>query len=440
MVAEAAAPKHASPARPGVLASIWQRRWPIGLAVAILAGSVFRLLWLSDVEYKGDEAWTFNAVQSFWATHRWPAVGMPSSAGFPNAGLSLWLFIAISAVLPSIDPLALTRAVQLLNIVALLGLGAFAWRVVRAEEREPWLWALALVAVNPLAVLFSRKLWPPELLPLFVEAFLLGWWYRRRWWGALMWGAVGALLGQIQLTGFLFTAAFLGASLLGERGKIAWRSWMCGNLLGFLPMLPWLVSLAEGAKVEGAPALQNLLTPLIDWIGLAFGFALPYALGKDFPLFLAYPSVAGHALHLGAVLLILAGAVVVALLTRFFVQLRARPAQAIATLCGGAMPTTLALNAVFFGYGFALLLMLQPIFLHYFIIAFFFPSLWVAVLAQAGTGATPNARRTMRRLLAALVVIEACLTFLFLDYIQVAQHIDGDYGTAYGAQLQPPAP
>jgi hypothetical protein len=105
--------------------------------------------------HKGDEAWTFMQVQAFWRTHDLLLIGMASGVGLPNSGMSFWVFLAISSILPTNDPLALTRAVQLMNVIAILLLAIFALKGVERSEREPWLWSVALVSVNPLAVLFS---------------------------------------------------------------------------------------------------------------------------------------------------------------------------------------------------------------------------------------------------------------------------------------------
>jgi len=46
--------------------------WAIGVGL--------RLSFPADIEYKGDEAWTFHTVQN----GVWPAIGMDSSAGSPT--------------------------------------------------------------------------------------------------------------------------------------------------------------------------------------------------------------------------------------------------------------------------------------------------------------------------------------------------------------------
>ncbi len=149
--------------------------WPVlGIVLALVAGAGLRLIWPADIEYKADEAWTFE--HSRQADLPW--LGMPSSVDIPNPGMSLWVFIGLQRLSGAEDPPALARAVQCINIAALVLLVVFAFWYVPRSEREPWLWAAALVAVNPLAVLFHRKIWPPCVLPLLTLLMLYGWWYR----------------------------------------------------------------------------------------------------------------------------------------------------------------------------------------------------------------------------------------------------------------------
>jgi len=62
--------------------------------------------------------------------------------------MSFWVFLAISSILPIDDPLALTRAVQLMNVAAILLLAIFALKGIERPEREP-----PLDAVNHIAVI-----------------------------------------------------------------------------------------------------------------------------------------------------------------------------------------------------------------------------------------------------------------------------------------------
>src|SRR5579872_456765 len=154
-----------------------ERVWAIGLAAALSAGIVFRLVWLGDVEYKADEIWTLEHVQAFWRTQELPWVGMPASVGVPNSGMSIWVFIALSSLVPVDTPLPLTRTVELLGLCGLILLLGFVLYGVERREREPWLWSVAFAAVNPFAVTFSRKIWPPDVLLPFTVIMLAGWWH-----------------------------------------------------------------------------------------------------------------------------------------------------------------------------------------------------------------------------------------------------------------------
>ncbi|MGH7033459.1 MAG: hypothetical protein ACREFL_07000 [Stellaceae bacterium] len=418
--------------------ALWRRRWAIGFGLALALGIVFRLVWLSDMEWKGDEAWTYAQLRAFWQSRDVPPLGMASSAGLPNAGLSLWAFIGLSALLPALDPIAIARAVALTNAAAILLLALFARFGVARAEREPWLWAAALVAVNPLAVLFSRKIWPPDILPLFTVAMLWAWWKRERWWGAFAWGVFGALIGQVQLCGFFFAAAFVGATALFDRKNVRWRAWLIGSLLGVLPLIPWLIAIFQMQGSIESANLANLLHADFyqHWLALALGLDLHYALGNDFRRFLAYPELLGWPTYLSGAFLGLVVACFATILLRFTRQLRRDAARVAEQIFASGSSTALAVNAAFWGYGILLTATARPIYLHYLVVAFALPALWLAWLERAASGDEAEAAALSRRLLASLVLAEACLTLLFLLFIHDTQSIAGDYGTAYGAQAE----
>src|SRR5579859_6552862 len=140
--------------------------WPAGLGLILVLGAFLRLAWLRDMEYKYDECWTFWQTQGWFAQSGSSWLGLYTSNGLRNPAMSIWVFLGLGKIFAVTKPTDLARAVQIINIVALGLLAWFALRVVKREEREPWLWALALAAVNPLTVVFQRKIWPPSILPL----------------------------------------------------------------------------------------------------------------------------------------------------------------------------------------------------------------------------------------------------------------------------------
>src|SRR5580658_4871515 len=136
------------------------------VALALAAGVALRLIYPLDIEWKADEQWSFFHAKAMLATGVWPPQGMPSSVGPPNPGLSLWVFTGLMALFGVRSPPDLAHAVSALNIAALVLFAAFALTQPGKGRREPWLWALALWAVNPAAVMLERKIWPPSVLPI----------------------------------------------------------------------------------------------------------------------------------------------------------------------------------------------------------------------------------------------------------------------------------
>src|SRR5581483_1063021 len=274
----------------------------LGLAAALLAGVLLRLVWVMDIEYKADEVWTFLHTQDGDGMSDFSWLGMGSSAGPRNPGMSLWIFQILAKLGGIHEPTGLARAVQILSIAAIMLLVCFAWRCVPSEEREPWLWSAAFLSVNPLAVLFHRKIWPPSVVPIFVSMMLIAWWKREQFWWALAWGLLGACLGQIHMAGFFFAAAFAGWGFLFDREQVAWRGWLGGSCLGALPLLPWLRYLVTDLGSRPTSAFQ-WWHPLegrfwMRWLTEPMGVGLQYSLDKDFGNFLSAPVVAGRPTYL----------------------------------------------------------------------------------------------------------------------------------------------
>ena len=105
---------------------------------AVAAGIVLRVLYPLDIEFKADERWTFDQVRAALAGGTWLWSGMPTSIGGLNPGASLWVFIPLGWLFGADTPPQLARGVQCMNCAALIALVLFAWRSVRADEREPW--------------------------------------------------------------------------------------------------------------------------------------------------------------------------------------------------------------------------------------------------------------------------------------------------------------
>src|SRR5262249_8196116 len=261
-----------------------------------------------DIEYKGDEAYSMYYARAVGRSEPWPAVGMPSSAGTPNFGLSVWVFVGLARLSAAETPPELARAVALCSILALALYLPVIRRLVRRREREAWAWGVALMALSPLTVLLHRKIWPPSLFPLFTLAALAGWLRRDRAAGAFVFGLAGALLGQVQMGGFFLAAAFALWAGCFDRASVRWRWWFLRSAAVALPMLPWLVRFWQDPAVfapteEGS--WEHPLTGLfwLRWLVQAYGFdTLNYPLGGEFWAFLRHPLIAGRPTYLVAAL------------------------------------------------------------------------------------------------------------------------------------------
>jgi hypothetical protein len=414
------------------------RVWLVGLVIALAVGAALRLAWVGDMEYKADEAWTFHETSAAVRDGSWPKFGNPCSAGPLNPGMSVWVFVALGKATGCQDPTQLARGVQMLSLLALAALVAFAVLLVPAGEREPWLWAAALAAVNPTTVLLQRKIWTPSVVPLVSLALLAGWWRRDRFWGAFVWGLVGACLGQIQMAGFFLAAGFVLWAALFDRRRVAWLGWLLGSCVGALPLLPWLAYLMTEYH-SGGPS-RFYWVHLFEfkfwdrWVMQPLGFGLEYALDAEHAAFLRYPLLNGRPTYLAWAAERVAMLVGLFLLARGAWRLWQTRRRWPALLTGGDSPTGITLSAAFWGFGLLLTITTLYVQRHYMSVAFPLTFVWLARLALPAPGERPAARKVGRGVLVGLCLAQALLTATFLDYIHVNGGTRrGDYGTTYAA-------
>jgi len=222
------------------------------LAVALFCGGILRSVWIEDMEWKDDERWSYRMSQEVGRTRPWPSVGMPTSLEFPNPGLSVWVFVPIGRVANT--PTSMARVVVLLNMIGLLGFAGAVRAFLPSREREPWVWGLALQAVSPYAIRLSRKIWPPSLLTPCLLLLWISHRHRQARWGAFTWGLVGALIGQVHLSGwFVATGLVLATAIAEWRGSLPrsryWLWWLFGSVLGLTVAIPWAFSLPRSPLV-----------------------------------------------------------------------------------------------------------------------------------------------------------------------------------------------
>jgi hypothetical protein len=152
------------------------RRNESAALIVILAIAAFVRLWRLDLmEFKGDEA---AACRLAWQVldhiggrtpgQPFPLTGLMASVTVPNPPLFIYLLALPFWV--SSNPLAAAVFIALCNVAAV----ALCHQIGR-RYYSPFvgLAAAALYALAPWAVIFSRKIWAQDLMPIFVGGFLL---------------------------------------------------------------------------------------------------------------------------------------------------------------------------------------------------------------------------------------------------------------------------
>jgi hypothetical protein len=229
------------PARPG------ER---VTLAAILAVAAVVRLWRLDLMEFKADEAQACRLALAVVdhlrgaapAGQAFPLVGLLSSVGVPNPPLFIYLLALPLAVVR--DPLAAAAAIALSNVAA-VGLCYLIGR--RYFSPFVALTSAALYALAPWAVIFSRKIWAQDLLPVLLGGFLLAahaFLVERRP-RALAWLLVlAAAAMQLHLSALILAGA-LAALLFAGRAAIRARWLVLGAVAALALCAPYLLHLAH---------------------------------------------------------------------------------------------------------------------------------------------------------------------------------------------------
>ena len=135
------------------------------IAIICIAG-LLRMTFPGLSEFKADEARLYASSLHFITNLEIPTHGITSSIGIPNFPISIWLYAAPLTLWK--HPYSATIFTGLLNTAALI----ICWNITkRFWNIRTALIATTLFASSPWAVIFSRKIWAQNTLPLFVGAW-----------------------------------------------------------------------------------------------------------------------------------------------------------------------------------------------------------------------------------------------------------------------------
>jgi hypothetical protein len=157
----------------------------------------------------------------------------------------------MSVYLLSIPALISRSPLFMAGFVALLGTAAVGLAYLLGREwlsRGAALCAAWLFAVSPWAVLFSRKIWAQDLLPVFAILFFLCMvrWTRRARWGWILGAAISfAILCQIHYSA-LALFPIIPAVLIWKRSRLALKQFAVGAAIFLALWTPFLIVLPRG--------------------------------------------------------------------------------------------------------------------------------------------------------------------------------------------------
>ncbi len=240
----------------------WTRWQALAFAAVLVLAAVLRLGWAGVNSFAFDEARLSLISLDMARDGVFATIGMPSSAGVPNLPAAAWIYALPYALSP--DPLLATLFTGVLGVVAVALTG---WLARAAWGAWASVAAALFLAASPFAVLYSRSIWAPDLLPV------LGIVWAAAAYKAAQRGSAWALALHIFVAGFAFQVHFAGAALaLGSLWLVLrfgwWRRWrplLIGAVLAGVAALPFALevllhrpdvldafrSASGGAQVDG---------------------------------------------------------------------------------------------------------------------------------------------------------------------------------------------
>ncbi len=239
--------------------SLSRRVEVMGILVVLGITAVLRLASPGLTEFKADEARLLALALDMAQGGGWALRGISSSVGFPNFPMSVWLYALPAAIWSHVY--AATLFTGLLNVLAA---AAGYWFVRRYWGAKAALAATLMLAVSPWAIIFSRKIWAQNLLPLFV----MGWgisaalaFVERRNKFLLLHFLCLAVAVQIHLAAVALVPV-TAVYLLVFRRRVNWKWVVGGGLAAALTAVPFLIYLwqnrAQAALPSGASSAGTL--------------------------------------------------------------------------------------------------------------------------------------------------------------------------------------
>jgi hypothetical protein len=251
--------------------------------VILFLAAGLRLCYFGVEEYRKDEA------QLTWLdldmTHgkSFPLLGIPASIGLPNSPMTIYMLLP--PFLISDNPLMAIAYIALLNVIGVGLLWLIAYRYV---GRGVAFVAGLAYAVNPWAVIYSRKIWAQDYhTPIILLAIFLGLYgfIEKKRWAQILCLPVLLIGLQIHFAAWSLVPVYLVLLWYGRKNT-TWRTLALSGVLGVLVMFPYAIGIAQTLGQFSAipPArwnAQRILDPAQQIADLTTGLDLVGTFAHD---------------------------------------------------------------------------------------------------------------------------------------------------------------
>lgn len=204
--------------------------------IVIVLSAIFRLTNLDLIEFKTDEASNLLLSSRVLFGHALPPGGIATSTGILNPPLFNYLLLPFTFI--SVDPKFITFIIALSNALAI----GFLFLIVKKYYSQTLAFIISLlIAFSSSAIIFSRKIWPPDIvLPFAVVIF-----YsihkiivekKTKFWIPL--SAFLLFVTQLDLA-YVFFSLILFLFLLLSKPQINIKYIIFGLVIGIIPLLPY---------------------------------------------------------------------------------------------------------------------------------------------------------------------------------------------------------
>lgn len=396
--------------------------------ISIILGSVLRLIFPYDIEFKVDQKLMLDWVNEFWDEGKFRPIGMMSGGNVYNFGLGVWLFYILGWI--SNTPVGLTMVVAVLNVASLFFLYYVISKKIDGTQQSVWFYSLSLLSVSILPIILSRDIWIQSILPPFsFVIWFLFWSDLSKFRHAFFLGFLLVLIGQIHLSGiflcFVFSI-FLFYSHYRKWRFLNLKAYLSGGIIAAIPMIPLFLHILNTQGTSPSANFENMKDLRFLWFHIFDGLGLDvfYTLEKDTMLFFKYPAIGGLNTYLSGFLYVLLACIS---LSGFYYTLKFGLKNSWNFIVKN-FSTHKTTQLIFLSLGlYVLLYVLRVrIFSHYFIITYPFIQLMAVYLVFR-----------KKILILSLIFVNLLLSILFMCFIHTTGGTENSYyGITYKKMME----